>query len=269
MSDATEPSGAKVRLWDRLWVQIAGAIFLVLAVFALAFYGFAVIDTARRWPWSAKTHPGLYELSRTAVPVAALVGGAAAIVVGIRRQRSTEKTVELTARTAQITADAYALDQKRAGREEIDRLRDRYTAIAAQLGDDAAPVRLAGVYAMAALADDWITMGNHREAQVCIDVPRRRGRSPPGPGRTLHRRPSRHPQPRNRMGHPRRPRGQPVLRPALRRREVSSRAVAQTTVYAPVVGMSASEREFVPLMTGRVAQRVIETVSILALLVGV
>ncbi|MBC9958373.1 pentapeptide repeat-containing protein, partial [Yimella sp. cx-51] len=172
MSDATEPSGAKVRPWDRLWVQIALAIFLVLAVFAVAFYGFAVIGThpARLWPWSAKTHPGLYELSRTAVPVAALVGGAAAIVVGIRRQRSTEKTVELTARTAQITADAYALDQKRAGREEIDRLRDRYTTIAAQLGDDAAPVRLAGVYAMAALADDWITMGNHREAQVCIDV---------------------------------------------------------------------------------------------------
>lgn len=172
MSDATEPSGAKVRLRDRLWAQIAGAILLVLAVFAVAFYGFAMIDThpARLWPWSAKTHPGLYELSRTAVPVAALVGGAAAIVVGIRRQRSTEKTVELTARTAQITADAYALDQKRAGREEIDRLRDRYTTIAAQLGDDAAPVRLAGVYAMAALADDWITMGNHREAQVCIDV---------------------------------------------------------------------------------------------------
>ncbi|XVX19754.1 hypothetical protein ACQP1U_15845 [Actinomycetota bacterium] len=57
-------------------------------------------------------------------------------MVGIRRQRSTEKTVELNARTAQITADAYALDQKRAGREEIDRLRDRYTTITAQLGDD-------------------------------------------------------------------------------------------------------------------------------------
>ena len=172
MSDATEPSDAKVRPWDLLWVQIAAAIFLVLGVFAVAFYGFAVIGThpARMWPWSAKTHPGLYELSRTAVPVAALVGGAAAIVVGVRRQRSTEKTVELTARTAQITADAYALDQKRAGREEIDRLRDRYTTIAAQLGDDAAPVRLAGVYAMAALADDWITLENHREAQVCIDV---------------------------------------------------------------------------------------------------
>ena len=108
MSDATESGGAKGRLWDRLWVQIGGAIVLVLVVFFAAFYGFAMIDThpARWWPWSAKTHPGLFELSRTAVPVAALVGGAAAIVVGIRRQRSTEKTVELTARTAQIAADA-------------------------------------------------------------------------------------------------------------------------------------------------------------------
>ena len=174
MSQTTEPKpdGAETRLRDHLWVQIGGAIVLVLVVFFAAFYFFAMIDThpARWWPWSAKTHPELFELSRTAVPVAALVGGAAAIVVGIRRQRSTERTVELTARTAQTAADAYALDQKRAGREEIDRLRDRYTTIAGQLGDDAAPVRLAGVYAMAALADDWINRDNHREAQVCIDV---------------------------------------------------------------------------------------------------
>lgn len=70
MSDATEPSGAKVRVRDRLWAQIGGAILLVLLVFFAAFYGFALIDThpARAWPWSAKTHPGLFELSRTAVP---------------------------------------------------------------------------------------------------------------------------------------------------------------------------------------------------------
>ena len=72
----------------------------------------------------------------------------------------TAKVAEETARTAQdtakITAQAYELDQARAQREEVDRLRDRYTSISGQLGDDAAPVRLAGVYAMAALADDWL-----------------------------------------------------------------------------------------------------------------
>ncbi|MDV6245284.1 pentapeptide repeat-containing protein [Rhodococcus opacus] len=58
--------------------------------------------------------------------------------------------------------------------------RDRFTTIAAQLADPSAAVRIAGVYALEALADDWLThswyrlphkrrIGRH-EAQTCIDV---------------------------------------------------------------------------------------------------
>lgn len=79
-------------------------------------------------------HPG-----GSAVTITALVGGAVAIAMSLRRQRSTERTVELSASAARITAKAYELDQSRAQFEVVDRLRDRYTTIAGQLGNDAAP----------------------------------------------------------------------------------------------------------------------------------
>ena len=44
-------------------------------------------------------------------------------------------------------------------------LNERFTTIAAQLGHDQAAVRLAGVHAMAGLADDW-----EENRQTCIDV---------------------------------------------------------------------------------------------------
>ncbi len=49
-------------------------------------------------------------------------------------------------------------------------LRDRYTAIGTQIADPSVTVRIAGVFALAALADDWIARSNHREVQACIDV---------------------------------------------------------------------------------------------------
>jgi hypothetical protein len=42
---------------------------------------------------------------------------------------------------------------------------ERFTAIAAQLGNDQPAVRLAGVHAMAGLADDW-----EQNRQTCVDV---------------------------------------------------------------------------------------------------
>ncbi|MEU5700464.1 pentapeptide repeat-containing protein [Streptomyces aurantiacus] len=52
-----------------------------------------------------------------------------------------------------------------AHRAEASQLADRYTTAAEQLGHDQAAVRLAGVYALARLADDWA-----EQRQVCIDV---------------------------------------------------------------------------------------------------
>ncbi|WFR72483.1 pentapeptide repeat-containing protein [Prescottella defluvii] len=48
--------------------------------------------------------------------------------------------------------------------------RDRYTTAAEQLAHESAAIRLAGVYALAALADDWAQNGNENESQVCVDL---------------------------------------------------------------------------------------------------
>ncbi|VFA96185.1 Serine/threonine-protein kinase B [Nocardia farcinica] len=44
--------------------------------------------------------------------------------------------------------------------EQVRGLRERYTTCAKQLGDDHATVRAAGVYALVALAEDWIALGS-------------------------------------------------------------------------------------------------------------
>ena len=84
------------------------------------------------------TNPFL-DVLKVALTVAAGIGGAVALVVAYRRQRHTE------------------VDD--AGR------RSRYTSAASQLGDPQPAVRLAGVYAMANLADEWA-----EQRQQCVDV---------------------------------------------------------------------------------------------------
>jgi len=85
-------------------------------------------------------------------------GALVALVVAYRRQR--------------VAEDAAARDRTRVFNE-------RFTAIATQLGDDKPAVRLAGVHAMAGLADDWT-----ENRQTCVDVLCAYLRLPydPGPG---------------------------------------------------------------------------------------
>lgn len=103
-------------------------------------------------PYSAPTANGwrdargadVLELVKIALTVAAGLGGAVALTVAYRRQALAEVTSQ---------------------RDEARAHRDRYGAAAAQLGDDDAAVRLAGVYAMSNLADDW-----EEQRQQCVDV---------------------------------------------------------------------------------------------------
>jgi uncharacterized protein YjbI with pentapeptide repeats len=82
-------------------------------------------------------------------------GALVALVVAYRRQRVAEvATVEDKDRWEATAAH----DRSRVFNE-------RFTAIATQLGDDQAAVRLAGVHAMAGLADDW-----EENRQTCVDV---------------------------------------------------------------------------------------------------
>lgn len=86
----------------------------------------------------------LYNLLKVAFAFAAGVGGVFALVIAYRRQRVAE------------FAEA---------REGARLFNERFGDTAGQLGHDNAAVRLAGVYAMARLADDWPD-----QRQTCVDV---------------------------------------------------------------------------------------------------
>ncbi|MGW5063553.1 pentapeptide repeat-containing protein [Streptomyces sp. NPDC004096] len=84
------------------------------------------------------------DVIKTTVTVLTLVGAVLAGIYAYRKQLLAE-------------GDAH--------RADANQLADRYTTAAEQLGHDQAAVRLAGVYALARLADDW-----QEQRQVCIDV---------------------------------------------------------------------------------------------------
>lgn len=81
---------------------------------------------------------------KIALSVVAGVGGVVALVVAYRKQRIGE------------VAEA---------RERGKVLNERFASACAQIGHEKPTVRLAGIYAMASLADEWL-----EQRQVCIDV---------------------------------------------------------------------------------------------------
>ncbi|WP_371551385.1 pentapeptide repeat-containing protein [Streptomyces sp. NBC_00554] len=84
------------------------------------------------------------DVIKTTATVLTLIGAALAGLYAYRKQLLAE-------------GDAH--------RADANQLADRYTTAAGQLGHDTPAVRLAGVYALARLADDW-----PEQRQVCIDV---------------------------------------------------------------------------------------------------
>lgn len=93
----------------------------------------------------------MLDLLKIALSVVAGFGGVVLLAVNYRKQRVTEAE--------------HVLAVERGEREEVQGFNERFGASAEQLAHDRAAVRLAGVYAMAGLADDWAD-----KRQVCIDV---------------------------------------------------------------------------------------------------
>jgi uncharacterized protein YjbI with pentapeptide repeats len=87
--------------------------------------------------------------------ILAIVGVSGAALVAYRRQDTAE-------RTHNLESERHQDDRER-------ELRSRFTTIAEQLSGKSA-VRLAGAYALAALADDWHRFGSGNERQVCVDL---------------------------------------------------------------------------------------------------
>ncbi|MFE4678206.1 pentapeptide repeat-containing protein [Streptomyces sp. NPDC056723] len=84
------------------------------------------------------------DVIKATVTALTLIGAVLAGIYAYRKQQLTE-------------GDAH--------RADASQLAERYTTAADQLGHDKPAVRLAGVYALARLADDW-----KEQRQVCIDV---------------------------------------------------------------------------------------------------
>lgn len=142
--------------------------------------------------------------SGVAQPVATVLGGAGVLGAGVLTFRSAHNTRISAERTAAdslahaetelehartVAADESARHEKQLAeqaktaerthqREVVRDLRSRYTTCAEQLAHDSAAIRLAGVYALASLADDWQQQNERDEKQVAIDLLRAYLRTP-------------------------------------------------------------------------------------------
>ncbi|MEV0336902.1 hypothetical protein [Nocardia sp. NPDC050717] len=115
-------------------------------------------------------------------PLTTIIGGAGVLTAGIltyiNGQRSRVQTEAHQRADAERERERHGQDSRRerdrhaedSRRTQVSSLRDRYTAIAAQIAHESAAIRQAGAYALASPADDWATFKENGERQVCIDL---------------------------------------------------------------------------------------------------
>ena len=133
------------------------AVFWVFSGLVVAFGAASLLWLLLGQPKLSPSRPGaltssdLFDGIKIALTVVGGIGGVVALVVAYRRQRYSE--------LEHVRAEAAA------SREVTKLFNERFASAAEQLGSDKAAIRLAGVYALASLADDWL--GGR---QTCIDV---------------------------------------------------------------------------------------------------
>lgn len=107
------------------------------------------------------------QIARSSTFAVGSVGAVVAILLAYRRQRSTEAAHWHQVET---TTENFILERAKQDADRISALHDRYTKAVEQLADGKAAIRLGGVHAIAALAEDWYLRGNHEQRQVCVDL---------------------------------------------------------------------------------------------------
>ncbi|MEV0246791.1 pentapeptide repeat-containing protein [Nocardia sp. NPDC050712] len=104
-------------------------------------------------------------------PLATVLAGAGALAAGTLAYLNGQRS-----RAQEATHHQASMDRERerhrddSHRARESALRDRYTAVVAQIAHDSPAIRQAGVYALTALADDWHAFGEDDERQVCINL---------------------------------------------------------------------------------------------------
>ncbi|THV21696.1 pentapeptide repeat-containing protein [Glycomyces paridis] len=134
----TNRSRRALSLPAHVLVMVAGGLALLAAVLWL-------LTSDATSPLSdAPTDQTVLEVVRLAFYAVAGIGGVIALTVAYRRQRMSEAEID---------------------REDAKLFNERFAAAAEQLASERAANRLAGVYAMAALADEWDS-----GRQTCVNV---------------------------------------------------------------------------------------------------
>jgi uncharacterized protein YjbI with pentapeptide repeats len=136
--------------------SISRAVFkwLVLAVLVAGGAGYALYSSLNRpgLPEIGKfTTSELLDLIKIGLAVIGGLGAVVALAVAHRKQ--------------QVSEAAHKIASNQELREETKYFNERYVKAAEQLGHERFAVRLAGVYAMASLAEDW-----PEQRQTCVDV---------------------------------------------------------------------------------------------------
>lgn len=106
-----------------------------------------------------------------AQPLATIAGGlivGCGALLGFKASTDARKSMEKAAQNTD-ERERFTAEQTHA-REVMAARQDRYTTIAEQLASDYEPVRLAGVYALAALADEWQSVNNDEQRDVSIKL---------------------------------------------------------------------------------------------------
>jgi len=145
--------------WARL-VVMSLAISAVATLYLLLVLGFSVRLVDGGGPWFVTGHAleagELFDATRNAVAFATFTIAGGAAYLAYRRQRATDRT--------------NALTTSRHEQDELGELRARFTTAVEQLAHSSATVRIAGVYSLAAVADQWLVREDVEQAQVAVDV---------------------------------------------------------------------------------------------------
>lgn len=172
-----KPDGATLSL---KWLVGLG-LFATVVVAASLIYWQAELLTLDGESVASVESAELLDITRSTAFSLGAIGAIAALLVGYRRQKSTEdahqQELDKHAHEVQKHADEVdaaqknlALERDKQRAEQISKLHDRYAKAVEQLADDKVTIRLGGVYVLAALADDWRARDNYRQQQVCVDM---------------------------------------------------------------------------------------------------
>lgn len=156
-----ETPQAKSRI-SLFWLSVVALSLAIIAVGAVYVVVWELLVRPLRSATAAEHLAAYFELGKISLAIVAAAGASVGLVVAYRRQQTAEDTHALS---VDIERRAATESKQSINRDRMRLFNERFTSASQQLGSDRASIRLAGVYAMAGLADDW-----EDQRQTCIDV---------------------------------------------------------------------------------------------------